>query len=444
MKNSPWIILITLSLGTLLVGLDRTVVNLALPRMLIDFHTTISLIGWVSTVYLLTNSIFIPVFGKLSDLFGPRKVYIYGFTGFTIASVLTGFSWSVGSMIFFRAIQGLFGASVYPTAMAIIADNFKEKEKRAEALGAWTSIIAGSVVIGPLLGGPLIDAFSWPAAFFINAPLGIVALCMALKYLPKNDFVPVSKPFDYLGASTFALMLVGILLVLERGVEWGWASPLVIVLALLSVLMFILFIRSEKKTSHPFISFALLKNKILLSTLFVSLVSYGTLFGFMFLFSLYAQNILHLNASKNGLLLLPLLIMVSVVSPLGGKMIKKHKPHVPVIIGLLLSGLGMVSLVLFYNSISHVPILIAMGIIGAGIGITSAPLSTTATTAVAHEDIGFASSLLNLTRNIAGVFFIAIITILLASGFSYANLFLLCSFAAVLTLIPALVLKRSV
>lgn len=112
-----------------MVGLDRTVVNLAVPRMILDFHTTISLIGWVSTVYLLTNSIFIPVFGKLSDLYGARKVYIYGFTGFTVVSIFTGFAWSVGSLIFFRALQGLLGASVYPTAMAMIAENFKEKKK---------------------------------------------------------------------------------------------------------------------------------------------------------------------------------------------------------------------------------------------------------------------------------------------------------------------------
>ncbi len=437
-------ILATLALGTLLVGLDRTVVNLAIPSMILDFHTTISLIGWVSTVYLLTNSIFIPVFGKLSDLYGARKVYIWGFTGFTVASILTGFSWSIGSMIFFRALQGIMGASVYPTAMALIAENFREKEKRAEALGAWTSIIAGSVVIGPLLGGPLIDAFSWPAAFFINAPVGIIALFMALRYLPKNEHIPAVKPFDYKGASTFALVLVGVLLVLERGVEWGWTSPIVITLAAVSVIMFGLFVRFEKKDAHPFIPFALLKNKVYLSVLLVSLVSYGTLFGFMYLFSLYAQNILHLNATENGLFLLPLLITVSILSPLGGKMIKRYRPHIPVIIGLILSSVGMISIVLFYHSPSHVFLVIALGLIGAGIGLTSAPLSTTATTAVAHESVGFASSLLNLTRNIAGVFFIAILTILLAVHVSYQWLFLLCAIAALCTLTPALILKRSV
>jgi EmrB/QacA subfamily drug resistance transporter len=447
-SKSPWMILASLALGTLLVGLDRTVVNLATPRIIADFHTTISLAGWVATVYLLTNSIFIPIFGKLSDLYGPRKVYMFGFTGFTIVSIITGFSWNIGSMIFFRALQGALGASVYPTAMALIASNFRDKEKRAEALGAWTAIIAGSAVIGPLIGGPLIDRFSWPAAFFINLPIGIIALFMALRYLPKHEHVPMRKAFDYKGAISFSLMLVGLLLVLERGVQWGWGSPIVIGLAVLSVVLFFMFIRFEKKLGtdggHPFIPLSLFKNKVLVAVLSVSLVSYGTLFGFMFLFSLYAQDALHLTATKNGLLLLPLLVTVSIMSPLGGKMIKRFRPHIPVIVGLILSATGMAGMALFYDAPTHLFIVIALGLIGAGIGLTSAPLSTTATTSVPHESIGFASSLLNLSRNIAGVFFIAIITILLATHVSYKTLFIVCAIAALCTMVPAMVLKKAV
>jgi EmrB/QacA subfamily drug resistance transporter len=443
MKTPKWSILVTLALGTLLVGLDKTVVNLAIPRMIADFHTTVATIGWVSTAYLLTNSIFIPVFGKLSDIYGPRRVYVWGFSIFTVVSVITGFSWSIGSMIFFRALQGLFGASVYPTAMALIAKSF-EKEARAEALGIWTSIIAGSVVIGPLIGGPLIDAFSWPAAFFVNAPIGILALFMAMRYLPKHEHESIRKPFDYKGATFFSLMLIGILLVLERGVEWGWTSPLVIIIAVVSLFFLYFFISSERKTDHPFIPLRLLKNEVLASILFVSLIIYGTLFGFMFLFSLYAQNVLHLNATENGLYLLPLLIAVSVVSPFGGKLVKRHHPHVPVILGLILSSVGMGILYYFYTWPNHVLILCALGLIGAGIGVTSAPLSTTTTTAVRADSVGMASSLLNLIRNIAGVFFIAILTILLSFNISYQILFGVCAIAMFCTFIPAFILRKAV
>lgn len=435
-------VLVTLALGTLLVGLDRTVVNLAIPRLVQDFHVTISLIGWVATAYMLANAIFIPVFGKLADMYGARKVYMYGFVGFTITSVVTGFSWSIGSMIFFRALQGILGASVYPTAMALIAEHFKEKEKRAEALGAWTSIIAGSVVLGPLIGGPLIDAYSWPAAFFINLPVGIVALLMANVYLPKTIHVRVQKQFDYRGFITFASFLVSLLLLFERGGEWGWSSSPVFICMAIAIVSFISFVWLENHHKHPFIPFSILKNKVLLSVILVSLVSYGTLFGFMFLFSLYAQETLHVNATQNGFFLLPLLIAVSIVSPLGGKMLKKYKPHIPVICGLVLSALGMI-IIGISGSVAGPMLVFALACIGAGIGLTSAPLSTTATTSVPHELVGFASSMLNLSRNIAGVFFVAILSILLANHVQYQLLFFLCAIAALMTLIPSLVLKRA-
>jgi MFS family permease len=163
----------------------------------------------------------------------------------------------------------------------------------------------------------------------------------------------------------------------------------------------------------------------------------------MFLFSVYAQEGMRLSATKNGLLLLPLLITVSIFAPLGGKMMKRFRPHVPVIAGIVCSVVGIGFLALFYDLQSMPVIIIAMALVGTGCGLTSAPLSTTATTAVPHESVGFASSLLNLTRNIAGVLFVAVITILLAATGSYRFLFLLCAIASLFTIIPSLILKKS-
>ena len=442
MNRSLWMILVAIAMGNLLVGLDRTVVSLAVPRMMADFHASASLISWVATSYLITLSIFIPVFGKLSDLYGARRVYILGFTGFAITSVFAGFSWNIGSLIFFRAIQGLFGASVYPTAIALIAENFRDREARAEALGLQTSILAGSLVLGPLVGGLLVDAFSWPSVFFINAPVGIIALFMAGKYLPKNEHVPVSKPFDYPGAIAFSLALVGIILVLERGSEWGWTALPTIVFFAIAALSSALFVQVERRDAHPFISFSLLENGVLRAALFVALVSYGVLYGFLFLFALYLQEVLRLGASQNGLFLAPLLVALTIASPLGGKMLKRHKPHVPVTIGLLLSTFG-IGIIALSSSVNFVLLIIALGLMGAGIGLTSAPLSMAVTTAVVHELVGFASGLLVLIRNIGGIFFIAAFSVLLTAHVPYQALFALCAIIALGTLWPTLVLRRA-
>ena len=161
LTGHPWLVLATVMLGTLLIGLDRTVVNLAVPKVISDFGISVSTAAWIATAYIISNAVFVPVFGKLGDLFGNRVIYLWSFVGFVAVSVLTGLSWNFTALIVFRTLQGLVGAAIYPTAMSLIAKSFMEPKARAQALGIWSSSFAVSAVIGPLLGGYLIDNFSW-------------------------------------------------------------------------------------------------------------------------------------------------------------------------------------------------------------------------------------------------------------------------------------------
>src|SRR5487761_2391659 len=186
LTGHPWLVLTTVMVGTLLIGLERTVVNLALPKIITDFGITVTTAAWIATAYIISNAIFVPVFGKLGDLFGNRIIYLWSFVGFIIVSMLAGLSWGFGSLVFFRVLQGLVGAAVYPTAMSLIAKSFSDPRARAQALGIWSSSFAVSAVIGPLLGGYLVDNFSWRWVFFINLPIGIAGLIMTLLWLPKD------------------------------------------------------------------------------------------------------------------------------------------------------------------------------------------------------------------------------------------------------------------
>jgi len=150
---NPWLVLITVMVGTVLIGLDRTVVNLAIPSIISDFGITVTAAAWIATAYIISNAVFVPVFGKLGDLFGNRIIYLWSFIGFIVVSLLAGLSWNFGSLITFRLIQGFVGAAVYPTAMSLIAKSFPNTRARAQALGIWASSFAVSAVIGPLLGG---------------------------------------------------------------------------------------------------------------------------------------------------------------------------------------------------------------------------------------------------------------------------------------------------
>src|ERR1700749_4595116 len=194
------LILLTVIIGTFLGRLDQTIVNLALPNIINDFHITVSAAGWIATAYILANAIFVPIWGKLGDTIGRKRVYILGFTIFILGSVLAGLSWDLKSMISFRIIQAIAGSADYPTAMAILAVTFKEEKRRAQALGIWSSSFAAASVFGPLIGGPLIDNFGWRSVFLVNLPIGLIGLLMALRFIKESTSEVKTLHFDWWGA----------------------------------------------------------------------------------------------------------------------------------------------------------------------------------------------------------------------------------------------------
>src|SRR5512133_626853 len=176
--NVKWWVLATVIIGTFLGRLDQTVVGLATPKIINDFGITVSTAGWISTAYIIANAVFVPVWGKLGDTWGRKKVYVLGFIVFIIGSVLAGLAWNFPSMIVFRVLQAIAGSADYPTAMAILAATFPKGKERAQALGIWSASFAAAVVFGPLIGGPLIDNFGWRSVFLVNLPVGIIGLVM--------------------------------------------------------------------------------------------------------------------------------------------------------------------------------------------------------------------------------------------------------------------------
>src|SRR5580658_3742548 len=223
-SNLRWIVLITVIFGTFLGRLDQTVVNLALPKIIGDFNISVSHAAWISTAYILANAVFVPVWGKLGDTAGRKRIYLIGFIGFIIASGLCAVAWNLSSMIAFRIIQGFAVSADYPTAMAILAVTFTDMKERAQALGIWSGAFAVASVFGPLIGGPLIDNFSWRSVFFINIPLGIIGLLLAFMFISESVGAKRSVKFDWWGSSSLAAALFGLVLVLDQGQTWGWGS----------------------------------------------------------------------------------------------------------------------------------------------------------------------------------------------------------------------------
>src|SRR5580692_11033502 len=209
-----WVVLATVIFGTFLGRLDQTVVNLALPKIIGDFGISVTDAAWISTAYILANAVFVPVWGKLGDTAGRKRIYLIGFIGFTIASGLCAIAWHLSSMIAFRIIQGFAVSADYPTAMAILAVTFTDAKERAQALGIWSGAFAVASVFGPLIGGPLIDNFSWRSVFFINIPLGIIGLLLAFRFIDESVGEKRSVQFDWWGSILLGGALAALVLVL--------------------------------------------------------------------------------------------------------------------------------------------------------------------------------------------------------------------------------------
>jgi EmrB/QacA subfamily drug resistance transporter len=413
--HSPWTVLITVMVGTLLIGLDRTIVNLGLPGMISDFNISVSSAGWIATAYIISNAVFVPVFGKLGDKLGNRIIYLWSFIGFIAISVFAGLSWNLSSMVFFRVLQGLVGAAIYPTAMALIAKTFTNPQERTQALGLWSASFAVSAVLGPLIGGPLIDNFSWRWLFYINLPVGIIGIFMTLWYLPHDKPADKKTGFDYSGASVLAVALSSLVLVLEKGRDWGWFSISSILFYVIVIVFLIIFYFIEKRAKDPIIDLKLFSNRIYSNILLLSFITFGGMMGAMFLLPVFAQTYLGFNATQTGLLFIPMALTMFISAPLGGYLSRKISLKYLVSFGMGLSAFGIYLFSGLDVKTTAVDLMIPLIVFAFGMGLGMAPMTAAATNSVPTNGVGVSSALLNLVRNIAGAVGIAFFSTVLSN-----------------------------
>lgn len=406
--NSRWLILITVMVGTFLGRLDQTIVNLALPKIINDFSITVSSAGWIATAYILANAVFVPVWGKLGDTVGRKRVYILGFLIFIIGSALAGLSWNLSSMLVFRVIQAIAGSADYPTAMAILAFTFKEGRERAQALGIWSSVFAASAVVGPLLGGPLIDDLGWRWVFLINIPVGILGLIMALVFIPESKGRGAVS-FDWWGAVTLGGALSALVLVLDKGVDWGWLSSNALISYFFVLLFGVIFYFIEVGHAEPIVDLKFFKNSVFVNTLGNNFIVFMGLMGSVFLIPIFAQTFLGYDATQTGYLFIPMAAALMIASPLGGALTGRVKTSWVIAGSTAVAAFGLYLFAFFIDvRATALDIMFPLFVMAFGLGFGMAQRTAAIAAAVPQEEIGIASSILALSRNIAGAFGIAL------------------------------------
>lgn len=414
-----WWILITVIVGTFLGRLDQTIVNLALPKIINDFNLTVSSAGWIATAYILANAIFVPIWGKLGDTLGRKKVYILGFSIFILGSVLAGLAWNLSSMIIFRIIQAIAGSADYPTAMAIIAVTFKEGKERGQALGIWSSSFAAASVFGPLIGGPLIDNFGWRSVFLVNLPVGIIGLFMALKFIRESKSERKTKYFDWWGALTLGGALSALVLVLDKGADWGWFSASAIISYVTILILIFVFIKIEHAVSEPIVDLKMFKIPAFVNTMLNNFIVFMGMMGALFLIPVFAQTFMGYNATETGYLFMPMAFALLLASPIGGALIGKVKSKYIIFTSTIVAAFGIYLFSFLDAKSTAIDIMIPLSIMAFGLGFGMAQRTNLIASLVAPDKIGVASSILALARNVAGAFGVAIFGTILSNRIGY-------------------------
>jgi EmrB/QacA subfamily drug resistance transporter len=416
-KNFKWLVLLTVIVGTFLGRLDQTIVNLALPKIIEDFKITTSAAGWIATAYILANAVFVPIWGKLGDTLGRKKVYILGFSIFIFGSALAGFAWNLSSMIFFRIIQAIAGSADYPTAMAILAVTFREGKERAQALGIWSASFAAAVVFGPLIGGPMIDMFGWRSIFLLNIPVGIVGLVMAFAFIKESVSEKKTTHFDFGGAITLGVALSALVLVLDQGLAWGWFSLNSILCYLAVVIFTAVFIFIESKVAEPIVDLKFFENSVFVNTLINNFVVFMGMMGAVFLIPIFVQTFLGYDATKTGYLFIPMAVCMLLAAPIGGSLTGKVAPKYVIFASTMVAGIGIYLFTFAMDPrATALSIIIPLSIMAFGMGFGMAQRTNVIAVIVPTEEIGAASSVLALGRNIAGSFGIAVFGTLLTNS----------------------------
>jgi EmrB/QacA subfamily drug resistance transporter len=417
-----WWVLFTVIFGTFLGGMDQTVVSLALPKMIGAFSISVSDAAWISTAYILAAAVFVPIWGKLGDTAGRKKIYLIGFIGFTIASGLCAIAWNLPSMIVFRIIQGFAVSADYPTAMAIIAVTFKDVKERAQALGLWSGAFAVAAVFGPLIGGPLIDNFSWRTVFIINIPLGIIGLLLAIFFINESVGEAREAHFDWWGSSALAISLFALVLVLDRGQTWGWSSTGSIISYITTIVFGIIFVLIEQRTAEPVVDLSLFKNSTFTNTLANNFIVFMGMMGSIFLIPVFAETFLGYDATKTGYLFIPMAAALMAAAAIGGKMVGKLKANYVIFASTLVAAFAIGLFSAIDARMTAWDIMWPLALMAFGMGFGMSQRTSLITLVVPSAKTGEASAVLALVRNIAGAFGTALSATILDNAINEAVL----------------------
>ena len=418
--SRKWHVMVAVAMGIFLATIDGSIVNLALPTLVRELGADFATVQWVVLAYLLTLATLMLSIGRLADMKGKKTIYTAGFIIFTLGSVLCGLAPTIYWLIAFRIVQAVGAAMVVALGAAILTEAFPPSE-RGKALGLFGTIVSIGIVVGPTLGGILIDAFSWHAIFFVNLPVGIVGTALSLR------FVPATRPrggqrFDLLGAIALCTSLLCLSLALTIGQELGFGDRRILALFGGFAVLLVLFVVTELRTPQPMIDLHLFRNRQLSVNLITGFVTFVGVSGSFILMPFYLENVRGFDTRQVGLLLVAVPVGLGIASPISGALSDRLGTRLIAVIGLAILLAGYYGLSTLDGSTDVPGFLLRFAPIGIGMGIFQSPNNSAIMGSAPRERLGIVSGLLSITRTIGQTTGIAVLGAMWASRvFAYAG-----------------------
>ncbi len=395
-------------MSLLIVGLDTTIVNVALPSIHASFHASVSQLQWTIDAYTLVLASLLMLAGSTADRIGRKRTFQTGLVVFSLGSLLCAVAPSIELLVAARVLQAIGGSMLNPVAMSIIRNVFEDPRERAQAIGVWGGVFGLSIALGPIVGGALVDSVGWRAVFLVNVPVGVVAFALTATFVPESRS---SRPrrLDPVGQLLVIAALASLTYAIIEGPRAGWASAEILVLFAFSAVSFVALVRYELRREEPLLEMRFFRSVPFAGATAIAVCAFAALGGFLFLNTLYLQDVRGLSPLDAGLYLLPMAAMTLVFAPLSGRLISRGGARP----ALLVSALALIAAALMLTSISPttptVYLLGAYFLFGVGSGLVNPPITNTAVSGMPSAQAGVASAVASTSRQVGMTLGVAVI-----------------------------------
>ncbi|MFG2907317.1 MFS transporter [Kitasatospora sp. NPDC048286] len=413
-RPRPWLVLAICCMSLLIVSLDNTILNVALPAIRRDLDTSVSGLQWTIDAYTLVLASLLMLSGSTADRIGRRRVFRIGLVVFTGASLLCSLAPGLGWLIAARMLQAVGGSMLNPVAMSIISNTFTDSRQRARAIGVWSAVVGISMAAGPIIGGALVESAGWRAIFWINVPIGLAALFLTTRYVPESRAARTRR-VDPIGQLLVIVLLAALTYAIIESPERGWTSPLVLGCAAAALAALLGLLWYEPRRTDPLIDLRFFRSAPFSGATVIAVAAFAGLGGFLFLSSLYLQDVRGLDPLHAGLFMLPMAVMSLLTAPLSGRMVATRGPRTPLLLaGTTLTASAVLQAVGYSEHLPTGLLVVAFLLFGTGFGLVNAPITNTAVSGMPRSQAGVAAAVASTSRQVGQSLGVAVTGALMA------------------------------